>query len=373
MTRNNYIVYNSLAVNNKKHFMIRSIIGKIEISEAETLSNSRGKKQNRLVIDEGETKYRFATVSEKIFKDPLYSTKETCWQRCLRALKLRNWVIIRVEDRGWVKVNAESLRKRLGLDKKTFNIRVKTSIDFTEEVLAKINPPPDEEFHKLASPHPDSYDRIQNTGLTSMLAPIAFSADLPIPPDFNDLLKRLADAAKNNNPHAKAALITPNNAGEIIDDMDFPQNTPLLLLVKMGHSEGVKSIVQVYETPDLMAVTPRGNSALHLAIITGQWNMAVEILKRASELAILDDVLAMKNRAGNTADDMLKIVSERRSQKLFNNYLDIVDPLLGGEELNKARMGGLTTKFHVIRTRLYCELDGKNPLGTIKEEFLKSA
>lgn len=377
-------------------------------SQALPLVNSLGKKHNRVVLTglhDDEKKYHFSLKTNKLFNEnALGSMKENCWNRFLRSMGLRKWVVLRVANgnqEGFLKVNAESLRKRLGIEAKEFKTLLKHSIDFTDTVLSKISPSsvsssPTETTSDLVPPldevkierylnHPERFPElsrivdenwIKNTGLTWILAGNAFmNISTPIPENLNILLDQLVAAALNNHQEALVALTLPNNPGEVIVDKDWslsgmPQNTPLCLLVKMGNLIGVKKVLQVYDERSLLAVTPRGNTPLHLAIITGQWDMAVAIMKRADQLNVLDRLLALKNVAGKTADDMFQLLTTRDSKINFKVFLDVVDPFLGGEEVNKARMGGIRTSFLDIRNRLFAEIDRKKIFGSLKDEYL---
>lgn len=88
--------------------------------------------------------FAFALTSRKVFKTPL--PKPGCGDRILRALGIRRWVVLRLKDNSgkdvWVKVNQESIRKRLGMSKEDFKAHLKISLDFTEDVNKKMFPLP---------------------------------------------------------------------------------------------------------------------------------------------------------------------------------------------------------------------------------------
>lgn len=206
----------------------------------------------------------------------------------------------------------------------------------------------------------DDTQRIVNTGLTELLIHYTFTSDSLKFDDLHDLLKALVEEALiHHNSHAKLALTRPNNPQNKLEDLEgagFPQNTPLALLVKAGNLEGSQLILPVYGKEDLLFTTPRGNTVLHLALVTGQMKLAAAIMNRAKELNILSELLNMKNRVDTTADDLLSLFQSK--DHLFKNFLDVVNPCLGGDEINKAWIGFHTDLdlFYNCRNRLFSEL-----------------
>lgn len=190
---------------------------------------------------------------------------------------------------------------------------------------------------------------IINTGLTEFLSRHTFEhssnpkLSKEVKNEINLLIESLVNEAKKGNENALRALRLPNNPGENISGKanfgGFPQNTPLALLIKMGNAEGVKLILSAYEKEDLLFTTPRGNSALHLALLTGQIDCALAIFKRAKELNVADELCQMKNRAGITAEACFDAIKQIKTKFIFRSYLDFTDPLFGGEEVNKANVG----------------------------------
>ncbi len=206
----------------------------------------------------------------------------------------------------------------------------------------------------------DNRPHIINTGLTELLAHYTFTTVSLKFDDLHDLLKALVEEAlTHHNPHAKLALTRPNNPQTKVKDLNgtgFPQNTPLALLVKAGDLEGSQLILPVYEKEDLLFTTPRGNTVLHLAIITGQMKLAAAIINRAKELNILQEILEMKNNASKTANDMLTLFLLLPKNHLFKDFLDVVNPYLGGDEINKAWIGHQTHEVFKRRSHLISEL-----------------
>lgn len=87
-----------------------------------TPEKSRGKKRRRIEIEGAQKREycRVALASSKIFDLP----KETFWDKAFEKLSLRRWVYFPVklkgregERTGYMRVNRESLRKRLGIGK----------------------------------------------------------------------------------------------------------------------------------------------------------------------------------------------------------------------------------------------------------------
>lgn len=199
---------------------------------------------------------------------------------------------------------------------------------------------------------------IINTGLTKLLQKYTFTSQIIDFHDLHDLLKALVEEALTyQNPHAKWALTRPNNPQSKVEDLSeigLPQNTPLALLVKAGNLEGSQLILPVYGKENLLFTTPRGNTVLHLALITGQMKLAAAIINRAKELNILSELLNMKNRVGKTADDLLALFQQK--DHLFKNFLDVINPYLGGDEINKAWIDFHTNLFYNCWNRLFSEL-----------------
>lgn len=118
-------------------------------SEANLVYNdmdvSWGKETNRLKPQDStfkdDTRYHFALESIRSSPTP---PKTGALDTLLRALGLRRWVILQVElnksegvEKCYVKVNAESLRKRLGVDKEEF-YKTHKGVDYTEFTQRKI-------------------------------------------------------------------------------------------------------------------------------------------------------------------------------------------------------------------------------------------
>jgi hypothetical protein len=183
---------------------------------------------------------------------------------------------------------------------------------------------------------------MSNTGLTEILQRNTFLVDdHKNEPQINQLLQELAhEAIQNNNKNAQRALTCPNNQGVVFDEdltkRGIPKNTPLCLLVKMGNFAGAQFILPVYQRKDLLSTTPRGNSVLHLAAITGQMKLAFAIMDRANELGMLEELVNLPNRKGFIAKETLAPLLDLNPKNTYRNFLDMAIPFLGGEEINKA-------------------------------------
>lgn len=192
----------------------------------------------------------------------------------------------------------------------------------------------------------DDQQKILNTGMTNLLQNYTFSTDLLPYEELNQFLEKLAiKAISESNKTAQLALTRPNNHEQLsltlsLINAGFPQNTPLILLVKAGNLDGVKIILEAYQREDLLFSTPRGNTALHLAILTGQINIALAIANRARELDCFDSLMEIKNKVDQTPemmyDSLIKELISNDKRFLFRPFLDYAEPLLGGEEVNKA-------------------------------------
>lgn len=199
-----------------------------------------------------------------------------------------------------------------------------------------------EELARILTPN----EQLKNTGLGEIIQSYAFNieshtinkaGDSMEINQLHQLLHELVSKVNDQNQIARNALVFSNNPGEIIEDIaGFPQNTPLSLLVKMGNLEGAQIILPVYNREDLLFTTPRGNSVLHIAVMTGQSPLAFAIMNRANELGVLEELVNLKNHAGIDVNQML--MSLFNPINSFKNFLDMSDPLFGGEEVNKARI-----------------------------------
>lgn len=375
------------------------------ISRAERIPSSPGKSGKRLSIQgltDPNLHYRFALMSSKIYSpnDLVLDEKgrESKHGKNLRSLGLRRWVVINVlvdGQEGFAKVNAESLRKRLGISTKDFKERLKQSVDFSDEVAkllkpkaqekpesqekpetdnkkaeeepaAKTEEAPAEQPKEFVKPeiadfirHPEKYPElaeqkynhsgIWNTGLTFILACITF--DHASDKDLDILIHELVrEAFQKSNNDARLALTQVNKEHHSI------KNTPLQLLIKAGKSALALNVVHVYGKEDLLSTTtPLGHTALHLAVITGQMDVAFAIMRRAQELDCLKELLALQNKKGKnkagktglTADDLFKAFFVRPFEL---DTLKFVSPLLGGDEINKAITGENPVRLPMFRS-----------------------
>ncbi|STX38930.1 ankyrin repeat domain-containing protein [Legionella feeleii] len=203
---------------------------------------------------------------------------------------------------------------------------------------------------------PYSQDEMANTPLTAFLAARVFSSTRKYLESHHqevlNLLVKLCELAKTSKP-AQELLTTANNQNmelspEVIE-MGMPSNTPLMLLIKAGDSEAVKLLLPFYSAEDLMKATPRGNSLLHIAAITGQVEVLMLLKNRALELGVWSQLKESKNQKGFTAFDILDSFRLLARNCLFKNLLDYADDFLGGEEINKAAVSnqGKTCLYEV--------------------------
>jgi hypothetical protein len=197
------------------------------------------------------------------------------------------------------------------------------------------------------------YDPLSNTGMTSALAAWAFGTK---PEDVTAFLTSVIQHFEKNPKQLKHVLCHPNNAGVTLNEdqvsQGVPRNTPLMLLVKMGGEQALAAVEKIlphYDQEALFSLTPNLNSPLHIAVVTGQFDVAMALMNRAKELEVLDAFLEMQNSSGITAD---KIMHELVGCKNFHGqYLPFCKPLLGGEEMNKARAvaGDMKELVHLVR------------------------
>lgn len=206
-------------------------------------------------------------------------------------------------------------------------------------------------------------DLIKNTTMTDILVNYTFAEnDLPTD-ELNAFLGKLVvKAVVDGNRSAQLALTRPNNFNQSAEDPSlqnviatgFPQNTPLALLVKAGNLEGSQIILPAYTAENLLFADLTGNTALHLATMTGQMKVAHAIMARAEELGLLEDLLAIENRGGKSADEMLSAIFKK--ENTFKDFLGIANGYFGAEEINKARIGSKTKNVFHCRQRLHQEL-----------------
>lgn len=202
---------------------------------------------------------------------------------------------------------------------------------------------------------------IKNTGLTDILQYFVFGKEESYKANkkkIDTLLQHLATTASNGSHHALTALQRPNNPNNTEfknPAAGMPRNSPLCLLVKMGNLEGAQHILPVLQADDLLFTTPRGNSALHLAVATGQIELVFAIMHRAEKLNILEDLLAIKNVAEKIADDFLKALLTDTSKR-FHAAVDVLNPLFGGEEINKALVNANNPLLFIVRNKITNDL-----------------
>lgn len=100
---------------------------------------SKGKKCQRVELspEKGGIRLSIAVASKKIFKNP---PKPTCFDKIF-GKKYVNLQVHTGEGDGYIKVNAESLRKRLGMTKEKFQniVSQSTNLDVTEAINTEIS------------------------------------------------------------------------------------------------------------------------------------------------------------------------------------------------------------------------------------------
>ncbi len=186
-------------------------------------------------------------------------------------------------------------------------------------------------------------DEMGNTALTDYLQSFTFDSEEHYQANRQALwakLNKLAALAEDN-PSIARLLQTPNQpAQEALQQyaqVGMPSNTPLMLMVKLGDKRAVDILLPYYDAASILHQTPRGNTLLHIAIITGQADVALAIIERAKSLGVLSVLLALENAAGKSPADILEaLVYVGGKASLFRSLLDFTDTQLGGEEINKA-------------------------------------
>jgi len=214
-------------------------------------------------------------------------------------------------------------------------------------------------------------DEMFNTGLTALLAGYAFHDPASYRQDkgkIDAFIEKLAEKALTD-PAAKAALLTANAEAVKVDGMSkkdlkkgFPRNTPLHLLVKMGNLEGAKAILPFYDRDHLLAKTPGGNTALHLAFATGQVDLALEMMLQAKELGCLEELLERENSASFSPGDIYKkyqSASNKHSPddahiSTGESILHFANRFFGGhEELDKAIVVNKSVSVATTKTQIF--------------------
>lgn len=180
--------------------------------------------------------------------------------------------------------------------------------------------------------------QIVNTYLTEVLALYGFGEAVDTEALFiiNKFLSSLMDCVVKGDINALELLKRSNNHLEKIgvDKSGFPQNNPLLLLIKGMNTRGVQTILPAYNGADLLFTTPYGNTALHIAVITGQLDLAYLIMLRAEQCGVFDELINKPNNMGKTADDMFALLKDKNIT--FKRLDHIHDEYFGGEEMRKA-------------------------------------
>jgi Ankyrin repeats (3 copies) len=209
----------------------------------------------------------------------------------------------------------------------------------------------------------DNYDKkldnFGNTPLTKFIAERVYGINEA---QYNDgprdeiiiFIRDLCELAKSDI-RAQYLLTKANQTTEFslgLTSAGYPINTPLMLLVKTGDLEAVNMLLPFYESENLMKTSPRGNNPLHIASITGQIDMIKALEKRALELGILEALQEQKSIVGKTAPELLEALYQVPRSSLFDYFLDFANPQLGGEEINKAVVGGAGKKVFQVRQEI---------------------
>lgn len=167
----------------------------------------------------------------------------------------------------------------------------------------------------------------KNTKLAEILSQVALDNESyrQQKSDLNKFLKMVVYHACEGNKDAERALRNPNVS-----------QTPLCFLAKMGNGEGARCILPLYEAEDLFSQTLWGNTVLHLAVASGQKELAVAIMQRADELEALDQLLSIKNKIDFTADEVFqKLMHAKCKKALLKDVGDFFDD----EEMAQALIG----------------------------------
>lgn len=172
---------------------------------------------------------------------------------------------------------------------------------------------------------------------------------------INALLKRLVNEVLENDDQMARSQVTRPFDPEKIDSQYYSRNTPLALLIKAANTEGALIILPVYETAELLETTPHGNSALHLAVVTGQMKVAYAIIARANALGLCDALVNIENHAGKTADDLFRLFDPKDKTHLHDRYLDVLEPYVGKNEIPNTS-GRHSEAFFVRRTKVRTQL-----------------
>ena len=254
-----------------------------------------------------------------------------------------------------------------------------SSIESTKSPEAAVDPSQSENLDHLAQ-DVGGDGSFCNTGMTAALVD-GWTFNHAPTEDVLEFLDGVIAYFKSQPSQLRRVLCRPNNAEESFTSEQacagIPRNTPLMLLVKMGGekaSEAVRKILPYYDEKALFLTTPNGNTPLHIAVVTGQFEVAMALMKRAQELGQLDAFLACKNSVDNTADALIQNLFLGRDY-ISREVWEVCDRFLGGEEANKAQVNHDRRPIHRIRNAFFeaakTRLNGLN-LGIEKISSLKN-
>ena len=187
----------------------------------------------------------------------------------------------------------------------------------------------------------DVNDEFGNTGFTKKLAEWAFPVGKSPEQKVSAYLDAVIKASASNKEQLKSIFRTPNEPHDITSGDGYPVNTPLMLLVKMGGEDALSAIEKMlpyYDQESLLKTTPRGNNPLHIAVFTGQFDVAMALVKRAEELGCLDALLSAQNNKRKTPDLIMRGLCQRQpfGKTEQGQLVDASTDVLGGEEIDKA-------------------------------------
>lgn len=198
-----------------------------------------------------------------------------------------------------------------------------------------------------------------NTELTYYLSGLAYEEDrhhLPnhaiketVPADqLKDTVLNIIKQAIVNNKR----LLTLENkwCSEVAQHKDFskidqkwyPHGTPLMLAIKAGDDEIFDKLLEHYDSGSLLFQTKSGdNSALHLALMHFQWEMAEKMLQKAKTLGCLDQLLGLYNYVG------------KNPQRLYQDLCFQIRANQGNVEFKYSTFmfeheGSMTTKTNIV-------------------------
>jgi hypothetical protein len=193
-----------------------------------------------------------------------------------------------------------------------------------------------------------------NTRLTEILAMYAFD-ESSLHEVAHALVPFLIDSGSESLMAILKLANTPTHSPQL------PRNTPLLLSLKADDYSLFSVILDNCNAEDMLEKTYLGNNILHLTVAAGKPKYIQLIMQKAKQLGILDQMILAENNKGISSEKIFQHLYKSKSVNVFRPTLDILDPLLGGDEINKARLNSGVQSYLLMRIPSFAEFEKLSP------------